>query len=53
MCVCVVLACIYIYIYITSWCLVQLHRNWGERYHEWIRKAEEKMKELQEVNTML
>jgi hypothetical protein len=32
---------------------LQIRKQWGERYHEWMTKAEKKMEELQEVNTLL
>ena len=31
----------------------KIRRQWGERYHEWITKAEQKMEELQKVNQLL
>ncbi|XP_011404772.1 PREDICTED: golgin subfamily A member 6C-like [Amphimedon queenslandica] len=31
----------------------EIRRQWGERYHEWITKAEKKMEELQKVNQLL
>ena len=32
---------------------LQIRKKWGERYHEWITKAERKMEELQQINIML
>lgn len=31
----------------------EIRRQWGERYHEWITKAEKKMDELHQVNNLL
>ena len=31
----------------------QIRKQWGQRYHEWITKAEQKMEELQKINAML
>ena len=31
----------------------QIRKQWGQRYHEWLVKAEKKMEELQQVNTLL
>jgi hypothetical protein len=32
---------------------LQIRKKWGERYQEWITKAEKKMEELQQVNALL
>ena len=32
---------------------LELRNAWGQRYHEWITKAERKMQELQEMNQIL
>ena len=32
---------------------LELRNAWGERYHEWITKAERKMQELQDMNQIL
>eukprot|EP00731_Ephydatia_muelleri_P036405 Em0249g2a len=31
---------------------LEIQKQWGERYHEWITKADKKMEELQKVNSM-
>ncbi|XP_064394411.1 uncharacterized protein LOC135341683 [Halichondria panicea] len=31
----------------------EIRKQWGQRYHEWLVKAEKKMEELQQVNTLL
>lgn len=30
----------------------EIQKQWGEKYHEWITKADKKMEELQTVNSM-
>ncbi|XP_061164636.1 desmoplakin-B-like isoform X1 [Saccostrea echinata] len=42
-----------------SWCeaeeklKIELNKQWGEKYKEWMEKTENKIRELQEANTML